>query len=80
MELGRYGDAAVSLRRAAQLRPNHTEAQRHLGVACAVVEDAPCAVAALKALADDQLLPSKRVAEEIKRYKIDPEGPNPARS
>ena len=49
MELGRDGDAAVSLRRAAQLRPNHTEAQRHLGVACAVVEDAPCAVAALKA-------------------------------
>jgi pyruvate dehydrogenase E1 component len=38
------------------------------------------AVAALKALADDQLLPAKRVAEAIKRYKIDPEGPNPARS
>jgi pyruvate dehydrogenase E1 component len=38
------------------------------------------AVAALKALADDQLLPAKRVAEAIERYKIDPEGPNPARS
>jgi pyruvate dehydrogenase E1 component len=38
------------------------------------------AVAALKALADDQLLPAKRVSEAIKRYKIDPDGPNPARS
>jgi pyruvate dehydrogenase E1 component len=38
------------------------------------------AVAALKALADDQMIPSKRVAEAIARYEIDPEGPNPARS
>ena len=37
-------------------------------------------VASLKALADDQLLPSKRVAEAIAKYGIDPEGPNPARS
>jgi pyruvate dehydrogenase E1 component len=38
------------------------------------------AVASLKALADDQLLPSKRVAEAIAKYGIDPDGPNPARS
>jgi len=37
-------------------------------------------VAALKALADDQLLPTKRVAEAIALYKIDPERPSPARS
>jgi tetratricopeptide (TPR) repeat protein len=49
MDLGRYRDASVSLQRAARLRPNHTEAQQHLGLACAAVEDAPCAVAALRA-------------------------------
>ncbi|HEY1452481.1 MAG TPA: pyruvate dehydrogenase (acetyl-transferring), homodimeric type, partial [Roseiarcus sp.] len=38
------------------------------------------AVASLKALADDQLLPTRRVAEAIAKYGIDPEGPNPARS
>ena len=38
------------------------------------------AVAALKALADDQLLPAKRVSEAIAKYKIDPERPSPARS
>ena len=38
------------------------------------------AVAALKALADDQLLPAKRVSEAIQQYGIDPEGPSPARS
>ncbi len=38
------------------------------------------AVASLKALADEQLLPSKRVAEAIAKYGIDPEAPNPARS
>ncbi len=38
------------------------------------------AVAALKALADDQLLPAKRVAEAIAKYGIDPERPSPARS
>ena len=37
-------------------------------------------VASLKALADDQLLPSRRVAEAIAKYGIDPDGPNPARS
>ena len=38
------------------------------------------AVAALKALADDQLLPSKKVAEAIKLYNIDPERASPALS
>jgi len=38
------------------------------------------ALAALKALADDQLLPSKTVAESIKRYEIDPERASPALS
>ena len=38
------------------------------------------AVASLKALADDQLLPAERVSEAIKKYGIDPEGPNPAHS
>jgi pyruvate dehydrogenase E1 component len=38
------------------------------------------ALAALKALADDQLLPTRRVAEAIARYEIDPEASNPARS
>ena len=37
-------------------------------------------VASLKALADDQLLPTKQVAEAIAGYGIDPDGPNPARS
>ena len=37
-------------------------------------------VASLKALADEQLLPNRRVAEAIAKYGIDPEGPNPARS
>jgi pyruvate dehydrogenase E1 component len=37
------------------------------------------AVAALKSLADDQLLPAKRVSEAIAKYDIDPEKPNPAR-
>ena len=34
---------------------------------------------ALKSLADDQLLPAKRVSEAIAKYGIDPEKPNPAR-
>jgi pyruvate dehydrogenase E1 component len=38
------------------------------------------ALAALKALADDQMIPLARVSEAIARYEIDPEGPNPARS
>ena len=38
------------------------------------------AVAALKALADDQLLPARRVSEAIARYQIDPERASPARS
>ena len=37
-------------------------------------------VASLKALADDQLLPARRVSEAIAKYGIDPEGPNPAHS
>ena len=37
------------------------------------------AVAALKQLADAQLLPSKTVAEAIAKYGIDPAKPNPAR-
>ena len=37
-------------------------------------------LAGLKALADDQLLPSRRVSEAIARYKIDPERASPARS
>jgi pyruvate dehydrogenase E1 component len=36
------------------------------------------AVAALKSLADDQLLPSKTVVEALKRYEIDPERASPA--
>jgi len=35
------------------------------------------AVAALKSLADDKQIPSSKVAEAIKKYKIDPEKPNP---
>ena len=38
------------------------------------------AVAALKALADDQLLPAKKVADAIKLYKIDPEKREPTTS
>ena len=37
------------------------------------------AVAALKALADDQLLPTKIVSEAIANYGIDPEKPSPSR-
>ncbi len=36
------------------------------------------AIAALKALADDQLVPSKKVAEAIKKYGVDPERAYPA--
>ena len=38
------------------------------------------AVAALKALADENKIPSIKVAEAIRKYKIDPDKPNPARS
>ncbi len=38
------------------------------------------AVAALKALADAQLLPSKKVAEAIDLYRLDPEKPDPMTS
>ena len=38
------------------------------------------AVAALKALADDQLLPARRVSAAIARYQINPERASPARS
>jgi len=38
------------------------------------------AVAALKALSDDQLLAAKRVSEAIARYGVDPERPSPALS
>ncbi len=37
-------------------------------------------VAALKALADENKIPSKTVAEAISKYGIDPEKPNPART
>jgi len=37
-------------------------------------------VASLKALADDQLLPTRKVAEAIAKYGIDPNGPNPTHS
>jgi pyruvate dehydrogenase E1 component len=37
------------------------------------------AVAALKALADQKMLPSSKVCEAIKKYGIDPEKPNPAK-
>ncbi len=37
------------------------------------------AIAALKSLADDQLLPAKRVSEAIAKYGVDPEKPNPAK-
>ena len=35
------------------------------------------AVAALKALADMELVPRKKVTEAIKKYGVDPEKPNP---
>jgi len=35
------------------------------------------AVAALKSLVDDKQIPASKVAEAIKKYKIDPEKPNP---
>jgi pyruvate dehydrogenase E1 component len=38
------------------------------------------AVAALKALADENKIPSTKVAEAIKKYAIDPEKNNPART
>jgi pyruvate dehydrogenase E1 component len=37
------------------------------------------AVAALKALADQEVLPQSKVAEAIRKYAVDPEKPNPAR-
>lgn len=37
-------------------------------------------LAALKSLADEHLLPPRKVAETIAKYGLDPEGPNPARS
>jgi pyruvate dehydrogenase E1 component len=37
-------------------------------------------LAALKALADENKIPSFKVAEAIRKYGIDPEKPNPARS
>jgi pyruvate dehydrogenase E1 component len=37
------------------------------------------AVAALKALADQEALPQKKVLEAIRKYGVDPEKPNPAR-
>ncbi len=37
------------------------------------------AVAALKALADQEALPQKKVVEAIRKYGVDPEKPNPAR-
>jgi pyruvate dehydrogenase E1 component len=38
------------------------------------------AIAALRALADENKIPSIKVAEAIRKYGIDPEKPNPARS
>jgi pyruvate dehydrogenase E1 component len=35
------------------------------------------AVAALKALADEGEIPTTRVAEAIRKYRIDPDKPNP---
>ena len=37
------------------------------------------AVAALKALADQEALPQKKVVEAIRKYGVDPEKPNPTR-
>ena len=36
------------------------------------------AVAALRALADEEQIPASRVDAAIKKYEIDPEKPNPA--
>ena len=36
------------------------------------------AVAALKALADQEVLPRKKVSEAIRQYGLDPDKPNPA--
>ena len=47
---------------------HHFEVDRHF-----------VAVAALKALADENKLPSIKVAEAIEKYDIDPQKPNPAR-
>jgi pyruvate dehydrogenase E1 component len=38
------------------------------------------AVAALKALAESQLLPTKKIAEAIELYHLDPEKPDPMKS
>jgi pyruvate dehydrogenase E1 component len=38
------------------------------------------AVAALKALADQEALPQKKVVEAIRQYGVDPEKPNPAKA
>jgi pyruvate dehydrogenase E1 component len=38
------------------------------------------AIAALKALADENKIPSIKVAEAIRKYGIDPDKPNPARN
>jgi pyruvate dehydrogenase E1 component len=38
------------------------------------------AIAALKALADENKIPSTKVAEAIRKYGIDPDKPNPARN
>ena len=38
------------------------------------------AVAALKALADQEALPQKKVVEAIKKYGVDPDKPNPAKA
>ena len=37
------------------------------------------AVAALKALADQEALPQKKVVEAIRQYGLDPEKPNPSK-
>jgi len=36
------------------------------------------AVAALKALADEQEIPAEKVSEALERYQIDPEKPDPS--
>jgi pyruvate dehydrogenase E1 component len=41
------------------------------------VDRAHVAVAALKALADEQVIPASRVVEAIRKYQLDPEKPNP---
>ena len=48
---------------------SHFEVDRHF-----------VAVAALKALADENKVPSAKVAEAIKKYGIDPNKPNPSRA